>query len=255
MYSFQVLILVLACLVGHSAKAASAEVINVVAANWTDYTNKDGTGYLFEVLRAVYSPHDIELNIQFAPYSRSEFILKSGGADVLPGVYKDVFNVDWYSKYPVYIDIVDAAISHELNESWQGLSSLKGKRVVANTGYNYDSRLDLGAHYYEIGNIDSMIKMLAAGRVDAVLDYKIDLVPRGRSLKLDNMFVIKESLYKNFAYFVFHNPDKNNRYKEIFDKGFRRLIDTGELRAIMVKNFGDDQTYPDFSEFIRGDNK
>ncbi len=51
--------------------------ITVVTEEWEDCTNKDLSGLYFDILREVFEPEGISLNIRFEPYARSLETIKS----------------------------------------------------------------------------------------------------------------------------------------------------------------------------------
>lgn len=164
---------------------SDTKVIRVVTDTWLNVTNKDGGGYFYDLLRAIYAPHEIKLNVQHMPYPRALVKLSNGEADLLLGAYEGTFEKDWYSLYPVGIDLIDVAMGRELHNQWQGKKSLEGKRIVAMYGYDADVFFDLKADYNEVSSVDSMVKMLMAGRADALIGYKKDFLPIKELLELD----------------------------------------------------------------------
>lgn len=58
----------------------------VATDEWSSYTNKDGTGYYFDVLRAIFPAPEYELDIKIVPYARSLSMVKDGSAQVVLGI-------------------------------------------------------------------------------------------------------------------------------------------------------------------------
>ena len=63
--------------------------IDLVTDQWDDCTNADETGLYFDIVRAVYEPEGINVNIQFASYDESKEIVLGGKADALIGPYPE----------------------------------------------------------------------------------------------------------------------------------------------------------------------
>lgn len=238
----------LVCICCSSALADEPIKIKVVTDIWLNSTNKDGSGYYFDLLRDIYTPHGIELSIEFTPYSRALAKLKYGQVDVLLGAYKGQFKDDWYSQYPVENDVVDGLINSQLNEKWQGLKTLKGKKVVAEFGYAFGDFIGIDADYTEMRDVDAMIKMLASGRVDAILDYKINLLPKIQAMGLADRLIIKHGVFEMPVYFVFYKPPQANNFKQIFDVGMKTMVEEGRLKPLLIKHLGGQEYYPDFDD-------
>lgn len=207
------------------------------------------TGYYYNLLHSVFDPHQIALDITYMPYSRAIQQLQKGKADVLLGTYPGFFDASWYSKYPVEIDTVDALISPQLNKQWQGPQSLQGKNIGAAFGYAYDQVFKLNANYREYRNIDSMLKMLASGRIDAILDYRVNILPAKKRLNFGKQFVLKQSIFTMPIYFVFYPSEHGLHHKTIFETEMAKLITNGELKTMITKYLGHEEFYPDYSQF------
>ena len=221
----------------------NAESIKIVTDAWVNTTNRDGSGYFFDLLHKIYDPYNIELDVHFVPYGRSLVMLSNGEADVVLGVYAGEYPQLWYAKYPVGTDIVDVAISEAVANEWQGLESLKGKRVVMTFGYSTESFMSLSANYSEVRNVESMLKMLAAGRVDAVIGYKKDFIPLWQTLGQKKPLIIKEEMFRFPIFFAFHTSERVSKYKQIFETEIKKIIDSGELKKMLHQGIGNMEYY------------
>ncbi len=207
-----------------------AEDITVVTDIWEDYTNTNGTGFYLDVLRQVFPPPGYKLVIQYVPYKRSLHLVKQGVADITTGVNAGDMEEKFLALEFVEKDSVDMLVKNELAENWQGLKSLKDKNVVAKIGYNFGSVFEVPVHYEEKTQLLGMMKMLGAGRVDAVLDYKSDIKKLWDKSGLgDNYSIIERVIEKN-AYYAF--SDRNPAFKEHFLKVFPPLVQSGKILEI-----------------------
>lgn len=75
-------LLAMVLLLGPGASAVMAESlprqIHLVSEEWLDYTNADGTGVAWDVLRKVFEPAGVKVLTQSAPYSRAVGLVKRG---------------------------------------------------------------------------------------------------------------------------------------------------------------------------------
>lgn len=56
---------------------------------WLDYTNADGTGLAWELLRKVFEPVGVKVKTASVPYSRAIGLVKRGEADAWVGSYHE----------------------------------------------------------------------------------------------------------------------------------------------------------------------
>ena len=77
-------LLVMLCAVASLAQADDAPVpgkVMLASEEWNDYTNKDGSGLAWDVLRQVFEPVGITLQTRSEPYTRSVGLAQRGGVD------------------------------------------------------------------------------------------------------------------------------------------------------------------------------
>lgn len=231
------------CMVFFTA-VATAEKVVVVTDEWADYTNRDLSGYYFDLLREVYPEPTYLLDFRFVPYARSLSMVEGKEADIVLGIYQgDVPDVQ-RSKYIVERDLVDALVTPALASNWKGVESLASKKVVAKNGYDFNKLTDVSMDYSEKASLPSMVQMLAAGRVDAVMDYTADLEPLIKEYKLSDDYRIFRGVVGADVYFGFADTANGKQFQQHFDKEFKRLWDAGRVHELMKKHIGSAETLP-----------
>lgn len=102
----------LAMLLSLAPWAAAAEgvpkQIHLVSEEWLDYTNADGTGVAWDVLRKVFEPAGVKVVTQSAPYSRAVGLVKRGEADAWVGSYKEENDDNLYPRWHFDMDHIYA---------------------------------------------------------------------------------------------------------------------------------------------------
>ena len=217
----------------------------MVTDEWSLYTEKDGSGYYFDLVREVFEPRGINIQIQHMPYPRAVAKVNTGEADMILGAYYGKFDKSWYSDRPVELDKVDVAVTQDFYKHWQGKSSLVGKRVAYKFGYSFNDFFSLEAEYLEVRDEYALIKMLMSGRVDAVLDYERNFRKALQEMGVEEDVVILDGVFFPPIFFAFHNSPKALEYKRIFDTEMLKLRASGKVRELLIKNVGDDVRYTD----------
>src|SRR5215216_5743617 len=64
-------------------------VIHLASEDWEDYTAADGHGLGWDVLRKVFEPAGVKLDIRTVPYTRSIGLVQLKEVDALVGSYRD----------------------------------------------------------------------------------------------------------------------------------------------------------------------
>lgn len=207
-----------------------AEDITVVTDMWEDYTNEDGTGFYLDVLREVFPSPQYHLIVQYLPYKRAISMIEKGEADITAGVNPGDMPDKYLAMEYVEKDSVDMLVKKEFAENWQGLQSLKNKYVVAKIGYNFEDVFEVPVYYKEKAHLFAMMKMLKAGRVDAVLDYKNDLKKLWDKSGLNDDYVIVERVIVKNAYYAF--ADRSHALKKHFLEVYPALVKSKKILEI-----------------------
>ncbi|MCG8614427.1 MAG: transporter substrate-binding domain-containing protein [Pseudomonadales bacterium] len=214
------------------------EKITVVSDEWHNYAEQDGTGYYFDLLRAIYPETQYHLEFSIVPYSRSLYLVEYNKANIVLGIYQGELADARLSQYVIERDLVDALVTPELANKWQGPESLTGEVVIAKLGYGFDKVTEIKMVYVEQPKVINMVKMLKARRVSAILDYEEDLKAYIDEGGLGSAFKIKKSVLAVNTYFGFSGDAQGKSLQSRFNSEFKRLWDSGKIQALLLENTG-----------------
>ncbi len=237
------LLIIIFLLIGFSSAFADVKEILVVCSEWNNYTNKDGTGAYWEILKSVYEPVGIKVKTMTMPWKRAVSKTKSKKVDAIVGVYYEANATDFlYPKWHISVEDPVVAIFKKGNiTNWHslGIKSLEGKKVVWIRGYDFNLNLlkGIGAFKQEITKISQGLKLIERGRADVFLDYETDIKHEAMNLNfnLDKDYEIKEAKIGNKLYVAFAKTEKSKDLIGIFDNKMALLSKTGEIEKIYVK--------------------
>ncbi len=217
--------------------------IHVVCEEWSGYTNKDGTGSYWEIVKQVFEPVGIRVETQTMPWKRAKFLVREKHVDALVGDYYDPVAKDFY--YPKWhISVEDPVVAFFKKgrfENWdsEGISILADKRVVWIRGYDYHLHFlqGISVQKHEIASLDQGLKLVKIDRDDALLDYEISIRQEAEKLKMniDDDYVMKVANPGNKLYVVFAKTVRSKRLLRIFDERMEKLAESGEIEAIYMK--------------------
>ncbi|UPW18527.1 ABC transporter substrate-binding protein [Agarivorans sp. TSD2052] len=235
-------IIVIVYLLIHSFTSVASN-ISVATDFWEDYSNKDGTGYYFALLKRVFPEHQYAFH--FMPYPRSIAMLEKQQVDLVFGASEDEFDNANCSSYIVEADVTDMLVSEAFYDSYMSLDDLVGKRVVSHLGYDWADSLPEGTKYSEYSDLTQMIKLLKKGRVDAILDYRADIEALlALAPELDGGIAIIDSVLSYGSTFCFAATDKGAELLSQFEQVMPLLIESDELHQIMIDQVDSDVDYP-----------
>src|SRR5210317_994574 len=94
---------------------------------WTNATNRDGTGLYWDILRAVYEPLGIKTKFVIQSYNGSVKLVTKNRVDVAVGIYPDHINGAHFSQFPIVKDYVLVLFKKNRLNAWNGQESLQNK--------------------------------------------------------------------------------------------------------------------------------
>jgi len=225
MFFFRSIIILI--VLGVFSPLSYAQEIHVATDIWEGYSNGDGTGYYFDILREIYPSPEYVLKVSYVPFRRGLRMVETARADVTLGVNRGDMDDGFIAKPVVENDTVDLLMSRDLAQKWQGLNSLKNKRIAARSGYNFDIHFDFPIEYSENNSLLGMMRMLKIGRIDAVLDYLADMKNLWEQACLDDNYIIMEAVLASPAFFAFSREQQD--LKKHFETKFQELLQSGRV--------------------------
>lgn len=206
--------------------------IRLVSEEWADYTNADGTGVAWDVMRKVFQPAGIEVVPQSAPYSRAIGLVKRGEADAWVGSYKDESEDNLYPRWHFDVDHIYAL--GLASKPAPTLATIGDYRLAWVRGYAYGKYLPRVREYREIQRREGILPMLEHDRVDFYVDAmtEVDYVI-GQSAQPDRFrrtHVVELPMYLAFA-----RSERGEALRDVFDKRMAELVRSGELKPIFER--------------------
>ncbi|MCP3874222.1 MAG: amino acid ABC transporter substrate-binding protein, partial [Desulfobacteraceae bacterium] len=122
----------------------------------------------------------------------------------------------------------------------KGVKALTGKTVGWIRGYEFDKKdwLDVQINVHELRTLSQGIRMLAARRIDALIDYRSTIVEEGEKagIPVKDEYDIKpvgrmgQKLFLKFA-----NTKRSETFIKIFDERMTQLAKSGEIEKLYKK--------------------
>ena len=226
------LVLLSILLGGASVQAAPVlHPLLMVSEEWSGYTNADGTGLAWDLLRKVFEPAGYKARTRTEPYTRAAGLVERGEADLWVGSYKD----ETASLYPRWNYDVDHVYALGLSaRSGPDISLLGQYQLAWLRNYQYQRYLPGIKHYTEVQRRTGILSMLDLGRVDYYIDALSEIQallgesPQQSAYKVTH--IIELPLYIGFT-----DSPKGHRLRALFDQRMDELVPSGQLREIFAK--------------------
>ena len=229
-----------------STQAISGEfkVLKSASDPWPPFIDPQNPteGLSLEIARAAYKTQGYKVEHAYQPWARAITLLKRGKIDIIVNTWM----TEERKTFLIYSDTYTTNEIKFIKRSndpfeFNGLDSLKGKRIGIIRGYGYGDAFSNATNFKreEVANLHININKLIAGRIDLTLEDEIVarvLIAQKDALLLEKIAFTRNSLSKKDMYVTSGLANPNHKeYIEAFNKGLRVIKGNGVYARIMQK--------------------
>ncbi len=211
-----------------------SEII-MASEEWTNATNRDGTGLYWDIFRAVYEPVGIKTRFIIQSFNGSVSLVKKNRVDAAVGIYPEMIEGALFSQYPFIKDYVLALFKKNRVSQWNGQKTLQDKKVAWLKGYAYDKYLEVPVVKEEFDRRENILRRLDQNNIDFFIDSRNDMESVLNQGIIEVSRYTVETVLELDRYLVFANNPKGKTLKEIFDHRFPSLVQSGEIEKLSAK--------------------
>ncbi|MFJ3469626.1 substrate-binding periplasmic protein [Pseudomonas sp. NPDC090201] len=219
-------------LVSAQASSDKPKDIVLVSEQWNAYTEADGTGLGWDLMREVFEPAGIKVASRIEPYTRAVGLVQRGEADAWVGAYENEVEGTLYPKWHYDTDEI-YALGLASNPA-PTLASLGSYRLAWVRGYEFQHYLPNVQHFNEVARRDHILSMLDHGRADLYIDARpeVDFIlgQTKEPQRFRTTYLTAIPLFLSFA-----DNERGRALRDIFDERMARLVQSGKLRPIFAK--------------------
>ena len=225
----KIIICIAALFMGHSFAAQPLPVLTVASEEWQEYTNADGTGTYWDIVRAVYGKH-YQLEFISTSWSRALNLVETRRADILVGSYKDKNRKLLFPQHHLDIEYPLYAIFDKNVHDIKGIDDLAGLTVAGKKDYGLQKFLPSSSHFYGVGYIDNVAKLIEKKRVDIAVAYQINLYLADPDNRYSHQVIGTEEP----LYLAFSHSAKGEKLKKLYDQQIIKLVADGTLKQYFL---------------------
>jgi polar amino acid transport system substrate-binding protein len=207
-------------------------VIQLASEEWEDYTAADGHGLAWDVLRHVFEPAGVKVNIRTEPYLRSVGLAERGEVDACVGSYRDESSEVLYPRWNFDTDHIYAL--GLASTPVPTLQTLGNYRLAWVRGYGYQHYLPNVRRYDEVMRRTGIVSMLTRNRADFYIDAltEVDYV---MSRAKDPSQLRRSHIAELPLYLCFAKTPKARALMALFDQRMEQLVKNGELKPVFER--------------------
>ncbi|MFO2464531.1 transporter substrate-binding domain-containing protein [Pseudomonas sp. 15FMM2] len=229
-------LLILLCGLTASVRADDAPVapgeIQLASETWNDYTNADGSGLAWDVLREVFEPVGIKIVIRTMTYTRSVGLARRGEVDAWVGAYRDEAEGVLYPRWHYDSDHI-YALGLASNPA-PTLATLGSYRLAWVRGYKYEKYLPNIHRFNQIERRTGILPMLRHGRADFYIDalteaqYVLGQAADRSTFALTHVAELR-------LFLGFTDNARGRALMALYDERMEALVDSGKLKPIFER--------------------
>ncbi|MFV3306403.1 substrate-binding periplasmic protein [Pseudomonas sp. NY15181] len=204
--------------------------IRVASEAWVNYTQADGRGLAWDLLRALYEPEGVRLIPRSEPYVRSVGLVQRGEADAWIGSYRDEISNIIYPRWPYDVDPIGALGRRDSPPP--KLADLDRYRLAWMRGYSFDRYLDHLGQRNELQRRSSALPMLDSRRIDYFIDARPELEEMLQGKGVDASVYRITDIATIPLYLGFANNERGRALAQLFDARMQALYHSGELERL-----------------------
>ncbi|MEE1920785.1 transporter substrate-binding domain-containing protein [Pseudomonas sp. 148P] len=226
------LVAMLAGMLGIARAEGLPSEVRLASENWLDYTNADGTGVAWDVLRKVFEPAGVKVRVLSAPYTRAIGLVKRGEADAWVGSYHEENSDNLYPRWNFDSDHIYAL--GLASKPLPTKDSIGQFRLSWVRGYDYQNYLPNVGYYREVQRRDGILPMLERERVDFYIDALTEV--KYVHAQADHPELFRSTHVAELPlYLAFGNTPQGKALRDLFDKRMDELVPSGALKPIFER--------------------
>jgi hypothetical protein len=212
--------------------ASTPSVIHLASEEWEDYTGADGHGLGWDVLRAIFEPAGVKLDLRIEPYTRAVGLAQRGEVDACVGSYRDEASDVLYPRWNYDTDHI-YALGLASNPA-PSPETLGNYRLAWVRGYEYQKYLPDVQRYNEVVRRTGILSMLTHNRADFYIDALTEIDYIVKRAKDPSPFR-RTHIAELPLYLCFANTPDARMLMALFDQRMDLLVKSGALKPIFER--------------------
>jgi hypothetical protein len=221
---FFIFFLILVCARGY------AKELTVGVPEWKGYTNADGSGVYFDLLRKTFP--DDTFNIKIDTYNRTLANFHKNKLDIVIGVFREDIKQGTFPHWFLDTEAPITAFYDPKITQLTHLSDLEDLSVSWLRGYKFNNFIPYVTSPYLVNTLATGFELVTKNRVNVFIDYPYN-VPDRYQQKLASL----EVMPARHIYLVFQQNNFGSALAEQYDKMMPQLRDSGALTDIFALNY------------------
>ncbi len=214
-------------------KEQNINTVRVVSPAWSKFTNTDGTGLYFDLVKLIYESQQTIITTELVPWARGVKYIKDNKADLLLGNTRSDGGLQ--TKYPLDVEKIVAISKKNSQQSWVGPTSLTNKIVGFIRGYDFLDKMPVKVKSYNFEYPKQGWGMLDNDRIEYYIENHTDALIRLKEKNIDANNYNFHRLWEEVLIIKFQDSPRGQALADIYDKRYPIIHADGSLESIYKK--------------------
>ena len=232
-----------------TATAQDERVVRVAADPWCPYNCEPGDprpGFMVEVGREAFALSGYTLRYEVMSWSRALRESEVGHIDAAIGATRANAPRHTFGAMMLGSDETTLFVRAADAFEFKGVSSLAGRRLGVIKDYTYDDNGDIDAYIAanrgdldriivvsSENNLDLLLRMLMAGRIDGFLENRYVGTYKAAEFQLSDRVALVSTGAVDFVSYAFTPSKRGEKLSRLFDEGVEALRKSGRFSEIL----------------------
>lgn len=204
---------------------AFAEQLKIGISEWRGYTNADGTGIYFDLLKKTYPQHTFIIKPD--SYNRTIANFNKGELDLIVGIYREDIAEGILPHWHLDTEAPITAYYADKTLNIERLADLKNLTVSWIRGYRFDNFIPYVKTPYLVNDVQTGFELLEKGRIDVFIDFPYNLPTKNQTTLISFEIMPPRHIYIGFQHNKF-----GALLSQQWDSAMLKLRESGELAKI-----------------------
>ncbi len=195
------------------------------------------TGFAVDILKALAARHNYQLRFELYPWTRAQWMVENGFAQILVGPYKTSAREQkyYFSRFPFYRDQLVFYVRKSSGMAWQGrYAALQNQRVAVIQGWAYGDEFErqrISLKPVSVANLAIALKMLVNKRFDYLAANIRNTEGVLREMPgLEDLIALEPIIQQQDGYFAYCKESQCEKIWQEFEQTYQDLLQQGDLQ-------------------------
>jgi len=217
-----------------SSSNVKAEAVVLCSLDRPSLSDADGSGYYWDLIRAVFKSEGMNLEYMHAPFARCLRELEFKRIDGAVAVFKTPERSMKFTYPKSRLGYSSYGLVYLKDSTFNTVEDITGQVGIIR-GYDFSAWLPPKINLETVNDIPQAIKMLQRGRISFHADDLQDVIFAFKKMDEKPENIVSKTLFTNDLYLPFRKDERGQMLADKFDAGLKKVYENGTLARLIEK--------------------